>query len=450
MSELLKNQSSDAYEKRLKNLMGEVLAKTKAKGASDAAVSLNHDQGFSVDVRMGDVETVSFNEDKGLSLTVYFGQKKGSASSTDTSEQSIDLLIQSACDIAMVSSEDPCFGLADKDLLNNDYPDLKLYHPWSINPKQAIEMALDCENHARSMDKRLTNSDGVNISTYEFLHGYANTHGVEAVIKGTRHNMSCSLIAQDGDSMQRNYDYTTARSVQGLVNPHTLAASAAERTISRLGARKLKTGKIPILFSSRVSSGLISNFISAISGSNLYKKNTFLLDSLEKQIFPAWFKIYEQPYLLGALGSASFDGEGVPTRNNIFVEQGCVQQYVLGSYSARRMGLKTSANSDGVHNLTVEANAGSLENLMKTMDTGFLVTELMGQGVNILTGNYSRGAAGFWVEKGKIQYPVEEVTIAGNLKDMFLGIQSVGKDKNPNIATQCGSILIQEMMVAGD
>ena len=450
MSVSVQNNKKITEESNLTVLMEDVLAQAHALGATDAAVSVNHDSGFSVDVRMREVETVSFHEDKGISLVVYFGQRKGSASSTDTSPAALKTVIEAACDIAKVSSEDPCFGLADRNLMTTQHPDLDLYHPWLIEPSEAIEKALTCEAQALSLDKRIINSDGVNVSTYQFCHGFANTHGGRGFVRGTRHSQSCSLIAENGSGMQRDYDYTTSRQANLLTPVEQLARSVVERTVSRLGARKLKTCKTPVLFSSRVSNGLISSFISAISGSNLYRKNTFLLDSLGKAVFPEWVRIYEQPRLFAALGSSPFDGEGVPTRDNVFVNDGRVAQYVLGSYSARRLGLQTSANADGVHNLTVDANAGDLSELIKTMDKGLLVTELMGQGVNGLTGDYSRGATGFWVEHGEIQYPVEEITIASNLKDMFLSMRAIGNDINPNISTCCGSILIEQMMVAGN
>ncbi|VEG90577.1 metalloprotease PmbA [Legionella spiritensis] len=430
-------------------LMHDILARAKAHGATDAFVSVNHDRGFSVDVRMREVETVSFNEDKSVGLVTYIGHRKGVASSTDTSPAALDAMANAACDIARVSAKDPCFGLADKELMTGRHSDLDLYHPWDIRPPEAIETARLCEAHALARDSRIINSDGVTLSTYTFCHGYANTNGGEGIIRGTRHSLSCSLIAKSGESMQRDYDYTTSRLPHQLVAPQQLAESVVERTVSRLGARKIKTQKVPVLFSSRISSGLLSSFIGAISGSNLYRKNSFLLDSIGQQIFPAGFKIYEQPRLLQGLGSSPFDGEGVPTRDNVFIDDGRLCQYVLGSYSARRMGLKTTANSDGVHNLTIDATAGDLNDLLKKMDKGLLVTELMGQGVNGLTGDYSRGATGFWVEHGEIQYPVEEITIAGNLKDMYQAIVAVGSDINRNIATRCGSILVEQMMVAG-
>lgn len=445
------HNNSEVYKSttELTRLMNDVLELAKKEGATNVAVAVNNDRGFSVDVRMGEVETVAFSEDKGVGLTVYIGQRKGHASSTDTSPEALELLVKAACDIAKVSAEDPCFGLADKELMTKNHPDLDLFHSWNITPQQAIELALKCESHALSLDKRITNSDGVSVSSYESHHGYANTYGGEGFIRSTRHSISCSLIAQDGAKMQRDYDYTTVRNASDLVDTDLIAKNAVARALSRLDSKQIETQMTPVIFSSRVSSGLFSSFISAINGSNLYRKNSFLLDSIGQQIFPEFIRIYEQPHLKGALGSAPFDGEGVPTRANLLVDKGCVQQYVLGSYSARRMGLKTTANSNGVHNLTIDSNAGDLAELMKTMNKGLLVTELMGQGINAITGDYSRGASGYWIEEGVIQYPVDEITIAGNLKEMFKMILAVGNDINPNISTRCGSVLIEKMMVAG-
>ncbi len=433
----------------LKEIMDQVLLLAKKKGATAASVGVNLDSGFSVDVRMGNVETVAFSEDKGVGLNVYIGHSKGSASSSDTTPKALDDMVNAACEIAKVSAKDTCFGLPEPELMCADLPDLDLYHPWDLTPAQAIEEAIYCENQARNLDKRIINSDGVQVATYNFCLGHANSHGFEGFIHSSRHSITCSLIAQDSNGMQRDYDYTTARCADDLLDLDTLARQVVERTTSRLSAKKIATKKLPVIFSSRVSSGLFSSFIAAISGSNLYQKNTFLHDSLAQQIFPAGICIHEQPYLLRGLGSAPFDGEGVKTRNNVFVADGQLQQYVLSSYSARRLGLKTTANSGGVFNLTVDPTAGDLDSLLKQMDTGLLVTDLMGQGVNILTGDYSRGATGFWVENGKIHHPVEEVTIAGNLKKMFGDIVAIGSDMNTNIATRCGSVLIQEMTVAG-
>lgn len=451
MSTLTKNTKSAELKstEALSVIMQDVLTCAKRHGATAASVAANHDAGFSVDVRMGEVETVAFSEDNAVSAVVYIGNRKGAASSTDTSLAAIDAMIAHAIGIAKVSAADPCFGLADADLMSPNFPELDLCHPWAISPHEAIEIALDCEQQALAMDKRIANSDGVNLSTYTFHHGYANSHGFHGVVNSSRHSISCSLIAKEGEMMQRDYDYTTARCADDLLAIDKLSNSAVERAVSRLGARPIKTEKVPVLFSSRLSSGLFSSFIGAISGANLYRKNSFLLDSIDQQVFPESIRIYDQPHLIGALGSAPFDGEGVLTRNNVWVKEGKVCQYVLNSYTARRMGMKTTANSGGVFNLTVDPTAGDLSELLQNMGRGLLVTELMGDGVNILTGDYSRGASGFWVEDGMIQFPVIEITIAGNLKDMFQGIIAVGNDRNPNVSTRCGSVLIEQMMVAG-
>lgn len=451
MQSLEKNNNTDLSKSTedMKCLMQQVLATAQKKGATEASVTMNKDCGFAVDVRMGEVETVSFSEDKNIQVTVYVGARKGSASSTDTSVKAIEAMVNAAYDIAKVSAEDTCFGLPEAHLIHNHYPDLKLLHPWPISPEQAIEKALACEQYALKQDKRIINSDGANVSTYTFSHGYANTNGCEAVVNSSNHSMSCSLIAKEHDSMQRDFDYTVSRDANELLNVELLAKSVVERTTSRLNAKKLKTQKTPVVFSSRVSNSLMSHFIQAISGSNLYRENSFLLDAIGKSIFSDDITIYEQPHLLKALGSSPLDAEGVPTRQNIFIENGLLRQYALSCYSARRLGLETTANSGGVFNLTVKPTANDLNDVIKKMDRGFLITELMGQGVNILTGDYSRGASGFWVENGEIQYPVEEVTVAGHLKRMFQGITAVGSDINPNIATRCGSLLIDEMMVGG-
>jgi PmbA protein len=443
------NRMLPALGKEISVLMENMLTHAREKGASDAVVAVSQESGFSIDVRMKEVETIAFHEAKGLSVTVYFGQSQGSASSTDISIDSLRSTVEAACEIAKVSAPDPCFGLADRSLVTHDFPDLDLYHPWSITPPEAIERALACEQLALGFDKRITNSDGVSVSTYNFCNGYADSFGRQAVVSSSRHSISCSLIAQDGAAMQRDYDYTTARLAEELVAEHQIAQRAAERAVNRLGARKIKTQTAPVIFSSRVSSGIFGAFVGAISGSNLYRKNSFLLDSIGQQVFPKGIQIYEQPHLVRGLGSFPYDGEGVLTRNNVLVKDGEVRQYVLGSYSARRLGLETTANSGGVFNLTVDATAGDLQALLRQMGTGLLVTELMGHGVNGLTGDYSRGATGFWVEDGVIQYPVEEITIAGNLKEMFQHIVAVGSDINPNISTRCGSVLIEQMMIGG-
>ncbi|WP_367606555.1 metalloprotease PmbA [Legionella sp. W05-934-2] len=431
-------------------ILDKVLVRATKGGATDVAVSFSHSQGISVEVRMGQVDTVTFNEDKGVSVTVYIGKQKGSASSTDTSEAALDNMVNAACDIASVSASDPCFGLADKSLMCSNPDSLDLFHPWDIQTDEAIERALQCEKHALGLDKRLVNSDGVGLSTVSHCSAYMNTAGAKGVIYSSRHGMSCSLIAEQDGKMQRDYDYTTARKPKDLVSVNQLGESAAERTLSRLGARKIKTQKAPVLFSNRLSSRLMGYFISAISGSNLYRKRSFLLDSLGKVIFPQFVQVYEQPLLLGGLGSTPMDSDGVNTRDNHFVVDGKVEQYVLGHYSANRLKMKTTGNADGVHNMTVDATTGDVNMIAKSLKKGLLVTETMGQGVNILTGDYSVGAFGYWIEEGEIIHPVEEVTIAGNLGAIFQGIEAIGNDINPNYSTRCGSILVNEMTIAGN
>ncbi len=433
----------------LQATMHQVLQLAQTLGADEAAVSVNHDSGFAVDVRMGEVETVAFSEDKGVSTTVYIGHQKGSASSSDTTTKALEAMVHAAIEIAKISAGDPCFALPEKALLNDDSSDLDLFHHWNITPEQAIAKALHCERHALNIDSRIDNTDGTHMASYDFCHGYATSQGFEHFAHSTRHTISCSLIATAQGAMQRDYEFSTARHPAALETLEAIAQSAVARTVSKLGARKLKTQKAPVLFSSRLSAGILSALIAAISGTNLYRKQSFLLEALDQQIFPDWVRIHEQPRIPRALGSAVFDAEGVPTRQNVFVEQGILRQYALSCFSARKLGLATTANCGGVYNLTADANVDSFDDLVKMMDTGFLVTELMGQGINGMTGDYSRGASGFWVERGEIQYPVEEVTIAGNLMQMFLAIRAIGHDLNPNIATRCGSILIGEMMIAG-
>lgn len=452
MKSLSKNINSSTVKStdELQDVMEKVLKLAKKQGADEASVAINHDTGFAVDVRMKEVETVAFSEDQGISINVYIGNSKGSASSSDISDAALNNMVLAAIEIAEVSASDPCFGLPDKELITNDYADLKLHFPWNLSPEEAIAMAVNCESQALEMDKRITNSDGVSVSTYDFSLGHANTYGFSNCLKSSRHSISCSLLAEDANGKQRDYDYTTSRSHLNLRSIEDLAKSTVKRTVSRLGAKPIKTQKVPVVFCSRISSGLFSSLISAVSGNTLYKKSTFLLDALHTKIFPDWVQVYEQPHLISALGSSPFDAEGVPTRDNVFIKDGVLQQYVLNSYTARKLSLKTTANSGGVYNLTVDANIDTEQDILQKMGKGLLITELMGQGVNILTGDYSRGASGFWVENGEIKHPVEEVTIAGNLRQMFQDIVAVGADINPNIATRCGSVMIGEMMVAGN
>lgn len=443
------NISSENNCQRLANLMDKVLGMARRSGALQAEVTASVDQGYSIDVRLNEVEKVESSRDKGVGITVYFGQKKGMASTTDTSEQSLQKAVDAACDIAKASSEDPCFGLAAAELMAKEYPDLELHKPWVLTPEQAIELGLNCESLAMQQDKRIVNSEGVNVSSYQFCRAYANSHGFNGYIESSRHAVSCVLIAQDEQGMQRDYDYTTARRPEDLIPIEQLAIGAANKTLARLGAKKVKTQSLPVLFTADVSNTLINSFIAAVSGNNLYRKNSYLLNGIDSMVFPEFISIYEQPHLKHALGSSPYDGDGLLTRDNLIVDKGRLNQYVLGTYSARRLGLASTANSGGVHNLTVSDSAKNTDELVQMMDKGIVVTELMGQGVNVTTGDYSRGASGFWVERGEIQYPIEEFTVAGNLRQMCERIIAVGNDWDRRKSTRCGSLLVESMMVAG-
>ncbi|MGI9275025.1 MAG: metalloprotease PmbA [Endozoicomonas sp.] len=439
-----------AEEDRLKTLVSDILDEARRQGADSCEVGVSLDAGLSVGVRMGDVETVEFNRDQGFGITVYQGKKKGSASTSDSSPEAIRETVKAACDIAGYGSEDPCAGLADAELMAKDLPDLDLYHPWGIDAEQAIELALKCEDAGRSFNNKITNSDGANVSTHQGCRVYGNSHGFIGSYISSRHSLSCVLIAQQADDMQRDYWYTYARNGNDLESASDVGLKAAERTVARLGGQKVATGQVPVLFAPEVASGLLSHFLGAISGGSLYRQASFLLDHLGKPVFPDWVRIHEQPLLKKGQGSASFDNDGLATRAKDFITDGVLSNYLLSTYSARKLGMASTANAGGVNNLFLDSNAGGQEELLKQMGTGLLVTELMGQGVNTVTGDYSRGAGGFWVENGVIQYPVSEVTIAGNLKDMYMNIVAAGNDYDRRGNVQTGSILISEMTLAGE
>lgn len=442
--------STKADESVVKQAVTLALEEAKKQGASSADAAAGLDSGLSVTVRKAEIETLEHHRNQSLSVTVYRGQCKGSASTSDLSSDAIREAVEAAHRIARFTSEDDCAGLADADLMATDFPDLDLYHPWHITAEQAIDIARDCEAAALALDKRITNSEGASVNTFQGVSAYANSHGFLGLKRGTRHHLGCSVIAQDEQGMQRDYDYTSSRIPEKLGDPAKVGRSTAERSLRRLGAQKLSTRKAPVLFAADLSRGLMGHFISAISGGALYRKATFLLDSLNQNIFPDFVHIYEDPKMLQAPGSASFDNEGVATRRRDLIAKGVLQDYVLGSYSARKLNRQTTGNAGGVRNLRIDSGSDSFSALLKRMDTGLYVTELIGQGVNPVTGDYSRGAAGFWVENGEIQYAVEEITVAGNLKDMFLNLQSVGTDIDLRGNIQTGSWLIGEMMVAGE
>lgn len=424
------------------------LAKTKAVTAVEVAAS--EDNGLATTVRLNEVDTVEFNQDMGIGITVYYDKQRGSASTSDLSKPALVAAVEAACDIAKVTGKDECYGLPEKERLAFDYPDIPLYFPHPIEAQQAIELARECEQLALQADKRITNSEGASFARYESHRAYANSQGFVGSYSTTRFNLSCVLVAGNQQQMQRDYDYTTARDFNDLESPNNVATEAVRRTVSRLDAQKISTRKTPVIFSAEVASSLLGSFVSASSGGNLYRKSSFLLDKLGRKIMPDFINIYEMPHLPKGLASVPFDSEGCTTTQQHFVKDGILQQYILGTYSARRLAMKPTGNAGGVHNLCIETGACDLAQLLKKMNTGLLITELMGHGVNILTGDYSRGAAGYWVENGVIQYPVEEITVAGNLSDMFQNIVEIAKDIDPRRSIRTGSILIEEMVVAGN
>ncbi len=435
---------------RLENIVSDIIAAADQQGASAVEAGLNSGSGLSVTARLGDVETIEHNRDQSLGVTVYFGHKKGSASSTDLSPVSVKETVHAACSIAQYASEDEYAGLPEKSMLATEFPDLDIYHPWNIKVDQAIELALECEEAARSYHPDISNSEGASVDTYQGIRVLGNSLGFIRGYSSTRHSLSCSVLGQRGESMQRDYWYSVARSADDLESAQAVGTKAAERTIKRLQAQSLSSRQCPVIYAADVAGSLLGTFISAISGGNLYRKSSFLLDALDQQIFPEFIHIFEQPYLLRGLGSAAYDNEGVQTKNRDLVSEGILRSYVLSCYSARKLGLQTTGNAGGVRNLMIDPGTDDFEALLKKMDTGLLVTEMMGQGINMVTGDYSRGAAGFWVEKGEIQYPVEEITIAGNMKEMFKNIVAVANDVDYRGNIRTGSILIEEMAIAGE
>jgi PmbA protein len=433
----------------LKHLATDVLVRCQRAGASQAEVGVNHDRGINVNVRMGDVETIENTRDRSLSITVYFGKRKGSASTADFSSASIAATVDYACAIARYTEEDSASGLADPERLAHNFPDLDLWHPWNLSAEQAINLGIACEQAGRELDPRISNSDGASINSGEGVSVYANSHGFMGSERGTRHSISCALIAENDQGMQRDHAYSVARREQDLEKPEIVGQQAAQRTLQRLGARQLSTRQCAVLFSPEIARSLIGHFIAAVSGGALYRRSSFLLDHLGKRIFPQWFSLREEPHILRGHGSCVFDAEGVKTGDSDLVSEGILQRYVLGSYSARKLGLSSTANAGGIHNLSVGHGDQNLKTLLREMGTGLWVTDTMGQGVSIITGDYSRGASGFWVENGEIQFPVEEVTIAGNLRDMYAGIQAVGNDLDYRSQILTGSLWIDRMTVAG-
>ncbi len=435
----------------LADLSQQLLERARALGASQAEVACSEERGLDVNVRLGEVETVESTRDRGIAVTVYFGQRKGSASTADLQPASLEATVAQACAIARHTEDDAAAGLADAALMAREFPDLDGWHPCALQADQAVDLALACEAAGRAADTRISNSDGASASTATSLSVYANSHGFIGRDRSSHHSIGCALIAGQGDGMQRDGWYSSALAREDLQDAAAIGRRAAERTVARLQPRSMATAQMPVLYAPEVSRSLIGSLLGAVSGGALYRRASFLLDSAGTQIFPDWFAIDERPLLRRGLRSSAFDGDGVATRNSALVADGVLQRYVLGAYSARKLGLQTTGNAGGVYNLQVKPSVDAgLQQLARQMGEGLLVTELMGQGVNPVTGDYSRGAGGFRVENGEIQYPVDGITIAGNLKDMFTRIEAVGSDIDPRSHIHVGSILVGRMTVAGN
>jgi PmbA protein len=435
----------------LESIIERALQEARARGASQAEAAVSQDTGLSVGVRLGEVETLEHQRDRSMGITVYFGQRKGSASTADFSAEAVGATVAKACSIARFTAEDASSGLADAALMARAPQDLDLSHPWNVTADRAIEIAKSCEAAALGFDSRINNSEGASVGTHQGLHVYGNTHGFVGGYPTTSHTLSCVVLAGTGEDMQRDYWYTSSRDWHELQDPESVGRESARRTIARLGPRKISTRRAPVLFVPELARGLIGHFVAAIRGSSQYRQASFLLNSSGQQVFPANFSIAERPHLPKAMASAPFDDEGVATRDRELVAAGVLTGYVLSSYSARKLGLQTTGNAGGSHNLIVAPTVtGGVPAMLSRLGTGLLLTELMGQGVNTVTGDYSRGAAGFWVENGEIQFPVAEVTIAGNLRSMFLGLGEVGDDIDARGGVRVGSILVQEMTIAGE
>jgi PmbA protein len=436
----------------LQEVVSSALARARAAGASAADADASVQQGLTVTVRMGEVDTIEHHRDRGMAVTVYFGCRKGSASTADLRPEAVSQTVAKACTIARYTASDECAGLAEAEAMAQVFPDLDLDHPWDIDAEHAVELARECETAGLALDARLTNSEGASLATHRGVRVYGNTHGFLAGQSSTSHSLSCALLAQSGAEMQRDHWYSVARHPADLQDGPALGRRAAERALARLGAQRLGTRRAPVLFSPQMARGLYGHFIGAIRGASQYRRASFLLDAAGEQVFPPFLQMQERPYLPRALASGAYDSEGVATRDRELVRAGVLDGYVLGSYSARKLGLKSTGNAGGVHNLLVNAPTASADfaGLLRQMGSGLYVTEMMGQGVNGVTGDYSRGASGFWVENGAITHPVHEITIAGNLREMYRGIVALGTDVDAQGGIRCGSVLVEAMTIAGE
>ncbi|WP_125558553.1 metalloprotease PmbA [Pseudoalteromonas rubra] len=433
----------------VKHAVSDVLDYAKQLGATSAEASMSRTSGLSVSTRMGEVETIEFNQDGGLGLSVYVGQHKGSASTADLGPKALRSVVEKAVEIAKFTSDDPCNGVADAELMPEVVPDLDLFHPWSLTPEEGVKRCLEAEQAALNYDERIVNSDGASVASHQGLRVYGNSHGFLAGFPRTRHTLSTMVIGEENGVMQRDNAYSITRVHSQLRDAKEVGIEAAESTLAKLNSRKLETMRVPVVFRADIANSLFGHLVSAIGGGALYRKSSFFLDSLGTDVFSSCVSIKEQPHLLQALASSPFDAEGVQTTERDIIKGGVLETYLLPSYAARRLGMRSTGHAGGIHNWLVQATEPDLAALLRTMGRGLLVTELMGQGVNTVTGDYSRGAAGFWVENGEIQYPVSEITIAGNLKDMFKSIQAIGGDIETRGAVQTGSVLIENMQVAG-
>lgn len=435
---------------QVKSAISELLALTKKYGATSAEAVISKSKGITVSSRCQELENIEFNQEGALGVSVYVGQNKGSASTADLSKEALEQAVKAAVDIAKYTSADDCAGLVEEQDLAKNIPNLDLFHPHEISPEQAIEQCIEAESAAFEFDQRITNSDGASLSSYQGFKVYGNSLGFIEGYPSTRHSLSCSVISQDGDEMQRQYAYSVDREFDKLKSAHSIGVKAATDAISMLNPKKLDTCQVPVVFHAEIASSLFGHLVSAVSGGSLYRKSSFLMDSLGTQLLPEFLTIEERPHIVKGLASSPFDSEGVETKDRNIVEAGVLTTYLLTGYSARKLGMKTTGHAGGIHNWLVKHTDPGLDSLLKKMGRGLLVTELMGQGVNTVTGDYSRGAAGFWVENGEIQFPVSEITVAGNLKDMFMQIVAIGGDIEKRGAVQTGSILIENMQVAGN
>lgn len=442
-------QSGPAAIAGLEAQVGHILDEAKRQGASACEVAVSLQDGLTASVRQREVESVEFIRDQGFSISVYCGQRKGSASTTLMGPDAIRETVSAALAIARHTSEDDCAGLADAQLMARELPDLDLWHPWELSPERAIELALECEAAAFAADKRISNADGTSVDTSSGCTVYGNSHGFMGGYAATSHSISCVMIAGEGEQMQRDYWYDHGRQAGALDNVQAIGRKAAERTVSRLGARPVPTCSVPVVFAAEVAGGLFGHLMGAIAGGSLYRKASFLLDALGEPLFPDWFSLDERPLLRGGLSSSAFDGDGLATREQPFIKDGQLVSYMLSTYSGRKLGMPSTANAGGARNLFVSHGQHDLASLLKQMGTGLLVTELMGQGLNMVTGDYSRGAGGYWVENGEIQFPVQEVTIAGNLRDMYRNLVAIGSDLDKRGSIRTGSVLLEQMKVAG-